>query len=83
MSRTQTAFDKVHYDAATHNLSVLPLDLANLRSVKSFAQQSLEKLSKDKLDILLLNAGMNKAAKGPGLHGSNWCEAYVVNHLCK
>ena len=48
-----------------------------------FAQETLENLNKEKLDILFLNAGMNKAAKGPGLNGSPWCEAYLVNHLCK
>lgn len=31
----------------------------------------------------MLNAGMAKAADGPGPHGSKWCEAYVVNHLCE
>ena len=73
----------MQYNATTHSVSILPLDLADLKTVKSFAQQTLDNLKKDKLDILFLNAGMNKAAKGPGVYGSPWCEAYVVNHLCK
>ena len=71
------------YDASTHSVAILPLDLADLRTVKSFAQQSLESLNREKLDVLFLNAGMNKAAVGPGVGGSSWCESYVVNHLCK
>lgn len=83
MQITRAAFDKVGYDTKTHSISILPPDLADLRTVKSFAQQTLEDLSKNKLDVLFLNAGMNKAAKGPGLHGSPWCESYVINHLCE
>lgn len=81
LKTTKAAFDQVQYDAKTHSVSILPLDLADLRTVKPFAQQTLEALNQDRLDILFLNAGMNKAATGPGLHGSKWCEAYVVNHL--
>ncbi|KAK9785038.1 putative Short-chain dehydrogenase/reductase [Seiridium cardinale] len=81
LQTTQAAFDKVEYDATTHSVSILPLDLADLRTIKPFAQRTLETLEKDKIDILFLNAGMNKAADGPGLHGSKWCEAYLVNHL--
>lgn len=62
---------------------MLPLELSNLKAVKSFAQQTLEKLGQEKLDYLLLNAGMAKGAQGPGPHGSKWCEPYVVNHLCE
>ena len=51
--------------------------------VKSFSQSALETIGKDKLDILLLNAGVNKAAEEPGINGSQWCEAYLVNHLSK
>lgn len=82
LQTTRAAYDKLQYDATKHTISVLPLDLADLKTVKTFAQQTLEYLSKEKLDVLFLNAGMNKAAVGPGLHGSPWCEAYVVNHLC-
>jgi NAD(P)-dependent dehydrogenase (short-subunit alcohol dehydrogenase family) len=82
-NKTQEAYDGLGYDAAAHSVSVLPLDLADLRGIKTFAQQTLSKLGQDKLDVLFLNAGMTKAADGPGPHGSKWCEPYVVNHLCK
>lgn len=83
LQTTQTAFDRLQYDATKHSISILPLNLADLRTVRSFAQRALDVLNQDKLDVLFLNAGMNKAAKGPGLHGSTWCEAYMVNHLCE
>lgn len=81
--RTKKAYDELKFDSAKHSLTVLPLELSNLKGVKSFAQQTLDKLGQEKLDYLLLNAGMAKGAEGPGPHGSKWCEAYVVNHLCK
>lgn len=83
VQRTQAAYDELKTDAGKHTVSLLPLDLTDLRNVKSFAQQTLEKLGQDKVDILFLNAGMGKAADEPGLHGSKWCESHVVNHLCK
>lgn len=81
--RTKKAYDDLKFDSTTHSLTVLPLELSNLKTVKSFAQQTLEKLGRDRLDYFLLNAGMAKGASGPGPHGSKWCEAYVVNHLCE
>lgn len=80
---TKKAYDDLKFDSATHSLTVLPLELSDLKGVRSFAGQALEKLGRDRLDYLLLNAGMAKAASGPGPHGSKWCEAYVVNHLCE
>ena len=62
---------------------MLPLELSDLRGVKTFAQQALEKLGQDKVDYLLLNAAITDSAEKPGPHGSQWCEAYVVNHLCE
>ncbi|KAK7697270.1 hypothetical protein SLS64_013704 [Diaporthe eres] len=79
--RTKKAYDDLKFDSTTHSLTVLPLELSNLKTVKSFAQQTLEKLGRDRLDYFLLNAGMAKGASGPGPNGSKWCEAYVVNHL--
>ncbi|KAI0451546.1 hypothetical protein F5B21DRAFT_516703 [Xylaria acuta] len=68
---TQAAYNGSKYDATMHNL----------RGVKPFAQQTLDKLGNDKLDILFLNAGINKPATGTGPNGSKWREAFVVNHL--
>lgn len=79
---SKKAFDDLKYDSAKHSLTLLPLELANLNGVKSFAQQTLEKLGNDKVDYLLLNAGMVKDSNSP-VQGSKWCEPYIVNHLCK
>lgn len=79
--KTQAAYDGLDY-ATTHSVSILPLDLSDLRVVRSFAQQTLEKLGQDKLDVLFLNAALAQPA-GAGPRGSKWCEPYVVNHLCK
>lgn len=49
--------------------------------MKNFATQTLEKLGSSKIDLLLLNAGINKPADEPGVNGSMWCEAYIVNSL--
>ncbi|KAI0149452.1 hypothetical protein BJ166DRAFT_596397 [Pestalotiopsis sp. NC0098] len=78
---TQSAYDALKIDREKHSISLLPLDLSDLRNVKSFAQQTLEQLGQDKLDFLFLNAALIKAANEPGPHGSKWCEALVVNHL--
>ena len=83
ISRTQAAFDELKYDTSKHTISLLPVDLTDLRSVQLFAQQALTKLGSKKLDLLFLCAGMVAPAEGPGPHGSQWCTPYVVNHLCK
>ena len=80
--RTKAAFDEVQYDSAKHSLTLLPLELADLKNVHSFAQQALQHLGETKIDYLFLNAGMFKSAAGPGPHGSKWSETYIVNHLC-
>ncbi|KAJ6563625.1 hypothetical protein DFH09DRAFT_984664 [Mycena vulgaris] len=79
--KIQAAYDALKYDSATHSVAVLPLELTDLRSVKTFAAQALAKLGAEKLDYVLLNAAVSKGATGPGLNGSKWCEAYIVNHL--
>ncbi|KAH8650044.1 hypothetical protein BX600DRAFT_517262 [Xylariales sp. PMI_506] len=79
--QAQVAYDELKFDGTKHSISILPLELSDLRSVKSFAQQTLGKLDHDKVDILFLNAAIVKDASGPGPHGSQWCDTYVVNHL--
>ena len=59
----------------------MPLDLLDLKSVQSFAKQALSELGQRPLDYLFLIAGLVASADGPGPHGSQWCESYVVNHL--
>ncbi|KAI1139721.1 NAD(P)-binding protein [Hypoxylon sp. FL0543] len=79
--RTQAAFDELKYDGSKHSLTIFPLELSNLKTVKTFSQQTLEKLGQDKIDYLLLNAAIAKNADEPGPNGSRWSEAYIVNHL--
>ncbi|KAH7143651.1 hypothetical protein EDB81DRAFT_796092 [Dactylonectria macrodidyma] len=80
-SSTQAAFDGVQFDKAANGVTVLPLDLSDLKGVKSFAEQTLAKLGQSKIDYLLLNAGISNGAEEKGPNGSKWCEAYIVNHL--
>ena len=79
------SFAALNYDSKKHDLSIFPLDLSDLKTVKSFAAQTLGKLGKEKVDCLLLNAAMIKPddGTGNGPHGSHWTEQYIVNHLCK
>lgn len=79
----QSAYDGLSYDSKKHSVILLPLELSDLRTVKRFASQTLEKLGSDKLDVLMLNAALVKSADEPGINGSKWSEQYVVNHLCK
>ncbi|GAB1316106.1 hypothetical protein MFIFM68171_06316 [Madurella fahalii] len=84
VGRTQAAYDALQFDAARHSLTVLPLELSDLRSARDFAQQALQRLGRDadsELDYLLLNAAITNGAELPGPRGSKWCESYVVNHL--
>ncbi|KAK7972278.1 hypothetical protein PG988_006412 [Apiospora saccharicola] len=79
--RTQAAYDELKYDSARHSLTILPLELANLPTVKTFAQQALQKLGQDPIDYLLLNAGMARNDDEPGPGPSQWSDSYLVNHL--
>ncbi|KAJ7132315.1 hypothetical protein C8R44DRAFT_698749 [Mycena epipterygia] len=76
---TKKAYDELKFDSGKHSLTVLPLELSNLKSVKTFALQTLEELGHDKLDYLMLNAAVMLEVKDAD--GSKWCEDYVVNHL--
>ncbi|KAI1506273.1 hypothetical protein F5X99DRAFT_366155 [Biscogniauxia marginata] len=80
---TQAAYDGLKFDDTRHNVTILPVELNNMKTVKTFAQQTLEKLGQDKIDYLLLNAGTGiwKTPTPQGPHGSKWCEQYLVNHL--
>lgn len=81
-NKAKKEFEDLNYDRKTHSLTVLPLELSDLKGVKHFAQQTLEELGRNRIDYLFLNAGLVKSAKDPGPHGSKWCEPFVVNHLC-
>ncbi|KAK9441697.1 Short-chain dehydrogenase/reductase SDR [Metarhizium brunneum] len=73
------AVARLQYDKTANAVAVLPLELADLKTVKAFAQQALDSVGGGKIDYLLLNAGMFKPAdkESPG----KWCEAAVVNHF--
>ncbi|KAF2431516.1 NAD(P)-binding protein [Tothia fuscella] len=77
----QTAYDGLGYDTDKHSVTLLPLELSDLRSVKKFSSQTLNKLGADKIDILMLNAAVVKNADEPGINGSKYNEQYIVNHL--
>ncbi|KAJ5835256.1 hypothetical protein N7447_001282 [Penicillium robsamsonii] len=81
--KAQVAYDDLNFDTSKHSVSILPLDLLNLKSVQSFAKQALSELGQRPLNYLFLVAGLVASADGPGPHGSKWCEAYVVNHLAQ
>ena len=80
-TKARAAYDDLKYDSAKHSVSILPLDLLNLKSVRSFATQALGELGQNNLDLLFLVAGSLNSADGPGPHGSQWCESYITNHL--
>lgn len=80
---TQAAYDDLPFDKEKNTITVLPLDLSNLKGVQLFAQEALSALGSNRLDYLFLNAGTLDSGDGPGPNGSQWCEGYVVNHLGK
>ena len=77
------SFAALKYDEKKHDLSILPLELADLKSVNKFAEQTLENLWKGKVDYLVLNAGLVKPAEETAEWKSKWSEQYLVNHLCE
>ena len=81
VEKTEAAYNELNFDKTKNTISVLPLDLSDLRSVQSFAQKALTQLGHQSLDYLFLCAGTLDDARGPGPHGSQWCQGYVVNHL--
>ena len=80
--RTQEAYDALTFDRNANSLAVLPLELNDLKGVRTFANDVQSKLGQDSLDYLLLNAGISNGTQEPGPHGSKWCESLIVNHLC-
>ncbi|KAK3381867.1 hypothetical protein B0H63DRAFT_476757 [Podospora didyma] len=82
VGKTQAAYAKLGFDGAKHSLTVVPLELSDLKGTRIFAQQTLEKLGPENLDYLMLNAGITSATANPSPFGSSkWSESYIVNHL--
>ncbi|TPX18734.1 uncharacterized protein E0L32_002591 [Thyridium curvatum] len=83
INTAQAAYDKIQYDSK-HTVTILPVELSDLQTVKSFAHQTLETLGQRPIDYLLLNAGIARDADDrPGPNGSQWCDSYIINHLCQ
>jgi NADP-dependent 3-hydroxy acid dehydrogenase YdfG len=80
LQRTQDAFDALKYDRSANKITVLPVELSNLRAVRTFAKEALDSVGQDNLDYVLLNAGISNGAEEPGPNGSQWCESLIVNH---
>ncbi|PHH62778.1 hypothetical protein CDD81_6670 [Ophiocordyceps australis] len=78
---TNQAYKQLPFDRATHSVTVLPLQLADLSTVKTFASQALEQLGGHAIDYLILNAGIFKEVEDKSLLGSRWCETAIVNHF--
>lgn len=72
----------VDSSSSQHKVNVEPLELSDLSSVRIFAKTVLRQLNDGKLDVLLLCAGIVKAADS-SKYRSRWSEAFVVNHLGK
>jgi len=84
-ARTKASYDDLPdvESSKRQRLTILPLQLAELRSVKSFAAETLAKLEADnaKLDYLFLNAAVAKSADEPADWKSKWNEEALVNHF--
>ncbi|KAI1182772.1 hypothetical protein F5B17DRAFT_419029 [Nemania serpens] len=80
---TIDAYNGLKYDGSKHTVTILPLELNDMKSVKTFSQQTLEKLGSKPINYLMLNAATaySKKVAETGPHGSKWIEAYLVNHL--
>ncbi|KAF8176832.1 hypothetical protein K438DRAFT_1846222 [Mycena galopus ATCC 62051] len=82
VATTQATYSNVEFDKSQHSVVVLPLELSDLKAVKMFSQQVLEKLGQaEKIDYLMLNAAKSHGGEEVGPHGSKWCASYIVNHL--
>jgi len=84
VARTRNAFTTLDYDTTKHSVTVLPLELSDLRSTRTFAHDVLHTLGDGtKIDVLLLNAAISDGSEKPGPNGSKWSEPFVVNHLAQ
>ena len=80
---TSAAIDALDFNRSASAVIVLPLELSDLNTVKTFSSKVLEILGQDKIDFLYMNAALAKDAALPAPNGSKWCEALVVNHTCE
>ncbi|KAM3539289.1 hypothetical protein ARSEF1564_007785 [Beauveria bassiana] len=80
-SGMQLSLRDVTFESA-NKVEVLPLDLADLKGTRTFAEATLDAIGDAKIDYLFLNAGITKpAVVNP--RGYRWCESAVVNHVAQ
>ncbi|OAA32154.1 NAD(P)-binding domain protein [Moelleriella libera RCEF 2490] len=77
VAAAQAVVDEVHRYMPDAALSVLPLDLTSFRSVQAAARQVAAQT--DRLDILMLNAGIMAAA--PGVTEDGYEVQFGTNHM--
>ncbi|KAM3550514.1 hypothetical protein MY1884_008208 [Beauveria asiatica] len=80
-SGMQLSLRDVPFDSA-NKIEVLPLDLADLKGTRTFAEATLDTIGDAKIDYLFLNAGITKPAL-VNPRGYRWCESAVVNHVAQ
>ncbi|TQV92908.1 Short-chain dehydrogenase/reductase SDR [Cordyceps javanica] len=84
-ARNTSGMDESLRDTAfesTNKVEVLPLDLADLKGTRTFAEAALQKIGDAKIDYLFLNAAVtDPAVANP--RGYRWCESAVVNHVAQ
>ncbi|KAJ7657354.1 hypothetical protein DFH06DRAFT_1131852 [Mycena polygramma] len=81
VAKTQAAYNALKFDESQHSVDVLPLQLSDLKSVKTFSQDVLKRVESGHIDYLLLNAAQSNGAGSKDPPGPKWCESYIVNHL--
>ncbi|KAM3511872.1 hypothetical protein MY11210_004490 [Beauveria gryllotalpidicola] len=80
-SGMQLSLRDVVFESA-NKIEVLPLDLADLKGTRMFAEATMDAIGDAKVDYLLLNAAITKpAVVNP--RGYRWCESAVVNHVAQ
>ncbi|TQS31745.1 hypothetical protein Golomagni_07970 [Golovinomyces magnicellulatus] len=75
------AYKALDFDRDANPVTILPLNLTNLKQVKTFANEVLKKLGDTKVDYLFVNAGELGSSEKPGTTGTKWCDNMVVNYL--
>lgn len=78
---TDEALKAVDFDRKANPVTLLPLDLTDVKGTKTFAQRVLQDLDTTGIDYLLLNAALIKNASEATPYGGKWCESMVVNHV--
>lgn len=79
ISATKAAYQSAKIPTR-HELRYLSLELSSLASTKSFAEAVIHQLGETRLNILLLCAGISKAASTDEQKGSRWSQAFMVNY---